>query len=48
MENYLWTAPIDKINIFKLPEPRDLGANLACFDFHRSLYGFEARATELT
>ena len=47
MENYLWTADINKTNFFKLAEPRDLGAKLASFDLHRSLYGFEARAFEL-
>lgn len=46
MENYIWTALINKPKFFKLSDTRDLRSNLACLDFHIPLYGFEARAFE--
>lgn len=47
MENYIWTALINKAKFCKLSDTRDLRSNLACLDFHVPLYGFEARAIEV-
>lgn len=47
MENYIWTALINKPKFCKLSDTRDLRSNLACLDFHIPLYGFEARAFEV-